>query len=126
MSEDSIYQQLRGQPRLPAPGAAAARRCPASSTTPVKNKLGHTAFLRRLLEVEVAATEARRAAASERFARLPAPWAGGGLRLRRPAGGGQGDDHETGHAAVLGGRHQRACSSGRPVVVDTARSFHLV
>ena len=37
-------------------------------------KLGHSAFLGRLLEVEVAATEERRRAGLERFGRLPAPW----------------------------------------------------
>ena len=73
MSEDSIYQQLRGSLgylRL----AAAAEALPAELDYAQKNKLGHSAFLRRLLEVEVAATEERRRAGLERFGRLPAPW----------------------------------------------------
>ena len=36
--------------------------------------LGHTAFLERLLAIEVAATTARRLLSLERFAALPAPW----------------------------------------------------
>jgi DNA replication protein DnaC len=73
MSEDSIYQQLRGSLgylRL----AAAAEALPAELDYAQKMKLGHSAFLGRLLEVEVAATEQRRRAGLERFGRLPAPW----------------------------------------------------
>ena len=73
MSEDSIYQQLRGSLaylRL----AAAAEALPAELDYAQKMKLGHSAFLGRLLEVEVAATEERRRAGLERFGRLPAPW----------------------------------------------------
>jgi DNA replication protein DnaC len=73
MSADSLYQQLRGQLaylRL----AAAAEALPGELDHAVKNKLGPSAFLTRLLEVEVAATEKRRHAGLERFARLPAPW----------------------------------------------------
>ena len=73
MSADSLYQQLRGQLaylRL----AAAAEALPSELDHAVKNKLGPSAFLTRLLEVEVAATEQRRHAGLERFARLPAPW----------------------------------------------------
>jgi DNA replication protein DnaC len=73
MSEDSIYQQLRGHLaslRL----AAAAEALPAELEYAQKMKLGHTAFLERLLGVEVTATEARRRASLERFASLPAPW----------------------------------------------------
>jgi DNA replication protein DnaC len=39
-----------------------------------KEKLSHSAFLARLLAVEVASTEARRKAGLERFASLPSPW----------------------------------------------------
>jgi len=73
MSEDSVYQALRGSLgylRL----AAAAEALPAELDYAQKNKLGHSAFLHRLLEVEVAATELRRRAGLERFASLPSPW----------------------------------------------------
>jgi len=73
VSEDSVYQQLRGHLaylRL----SAAAEALPGELEHAIKNKLGHSAFLSRLLEVEVAATEARRQAGLERFGRLPAPW----------------------------------------------------
>src|SRR5680860_1867133 len=39
-----------------------------------KDKLGPTAFLERLLRIEVEATEARRQASRLRFANFPAPW----------------------------------------------------
>ena len=73
MSEDSVYQALRGSLgylRL----AAAAEALPAELDYAQKMKLGHSAFLHRLLEVEVAATEERRRAGLERFGRLPASW----------------------------------------------------
>ena len=73
MSEDSIYQQLRASLaylRL----AAAAEALPGELDYAKEHKLGHSAFLARLLEVEVAATEERRRAGLERFGRLPAPW----------------------------------------------------
>jgi len=73
MSEDSIYQKLRGNLaylRL----SAAAEALPGELEHAMRHKLGHSAFLERLLEVEVAATEARRRESLERFARLPAPW----------------------------------------------------
>jgi DNA replication protein DnaC len=73
VSENSIYQKLRGHLaylRL----AAAAEALPTILEDAAKNKLGHTAFLERLLDVEVAATELRRHAGLERFASLPAPW----------------------------------------------------
>ena len=73
MSENSAYQKLRGHLaylRL----AAAAEALPGELEHATKNKLGHSAFLERLLEVEVAATEQRRKAGLERFAALPAPW----------------------------------------------------
>ena len=74
MSEDSIYQQLRGHLaylRL----TAAAEALPGELDHAKSNKLGHTAFLERLLGVEVASTEIRRRASLERFASLPSPGA---------------------------------------------------
>jgi DNA replication protein DnaC len=73
MSESSVYQRVRGHLaylRL----TAAAEALPAELDHAATHKLGHTAFLERLLDVEVVATEARRRAGLERFARLPAPW----------------------------------------------------
>jgi len=73
MSENSTYQKLRSHLaylRL----AAAAEALPAELDHAAKENLGHTAFLERLLDVEVAATEARRHTGLERFASLPAPW----------------------------------------------------
>ena len=69
----SVYQQLRGHLaylRL----AAAAEALPEQLEHAAKTELSHTAFLQRLLAVEVAATETRRHASLERFASLPAPW----------------------------------------------------
>jgi DNA replication protein DnaC len=73
MTDNSTYQRLRGHLaylRL----AAAAEALPGELDHANNNKLSHTAFLERLLGVEVAATEARRHAGLERFANLPAPW----------------------------------------------------
>lgn len=73
MSESSTYQQLRSHLaylRL----AAAAEALPGALDQARADQLSHTAFLERLLKIEVAATEARRQAGLERFARLPAPW----------------------------------------------------
>ena len=73
MSENSTYQKLRSHLaylRL----AAAAEALPGELDHATKNKLGHSAFLERLLDVEVTATETRRKAGLERFASLPAPW----------------------------------------------------
>jgi DNA replication protein DnaC len=73
MSDHSTYQKLRGHLaylRL----AAAAEALPGELDHAAKAKLGHTAFLERLLDIEVAATEARRHAGLTRFASLPAPW----------------------------------------------------
>ncbi len=77
MSDNSTYQELRGHLaylRL----AAAAEALPGELDHAARAKLGHTAFLERLLDVEVAATEARRLAGLTRFASLPAPWAARG------------------------------------------------
>lgn len=73
MSENSTYQQVRGHLatlRL----AAAAEALPAELERATADKLSHTAFLQRLLEIEVTATETRRQASLARFACLPAPW----------------------------------------------------
>jgi DNA replication protein DnaC len=73
MSEDSTYQTLRSHLaylRL----AAAAEALPGELDHAFKTKLSHTAFLERLLGVEVASTEVRRRASLERFASLPSPW----------------------------------------------------
>ena len=73
MSEQSVYQQLRGHLtylRLTAAAEALAPELEHAST----EKLSHSAFLARLLGVEVASTEERRLAGRRRFACLPAPW----------------------------------------------------
>ena len=72
-SEASVYQQLRGHLaalRL----TAAAEALPAQLERAAAEDTGHTAFLERLLAVEVAAAEGRRQASLARFACLPAPW----------------------------------------------------
>jgi DNA replication protein DnaC len=73
VSENSTYQQVRGHLatlRL----AAAAEALPAELERAAADKLSHTAFLQRLLAIEVTATQARRQASLARFACLPAPW----------------------------------------------------
>jgi DNA replication protein DnaC len=73
MSDASVYQQLRAHLaglRL----TAAAEALPAELEWAATHKAGHTAFLERLLAVEVAAVDTRRRASLERFASLPAPW----------------------------------------------------
>jgi DNA replication protein DnaC len=73
MNTASTYQQLRSHLaylRL----AAAAEALPAELDHAQANNLSPTAFLERLLAVEVAATHTRRQASLERFASLPAPW----------------------------------------------------
>ena len=73
MSESSLYQQLRShlaELRL----TAAAEALPAQLDHARDASLSHTAFLERLLAVEVTATTARRQASLARFACLPAPW----------------------------------------------------
>jgi DNA replication protein DnaC len=73
VNDASTYQLLRSHLaylRL----AAAAEALPGELDHAKANKLGHTAFLERLLAVEVDATEARRRASLERFASLPSPW----------------------------------------------------
>jgi DNA replication protein DnaC len=73
VSEDSIYQRLRGHLAY-LRMSAAAEALPAELDYARTQKLGHSAFLARLLDVEVTATEVRRQAGLERFACLPAPW----------------------------------------------------
>jgi DNA replication protein DnaC len=73
VSESSVYQQLRSHLaalRL----SAAAEALPAELDHAAASELSHTAFLERLLAVEVDATHARRQASLARFACLPAPW----------------------------------------------------
>jgi DNA replication protein DnaC len=73
MSDNSIYQQARSHLAY-LRMASAAEALPAELDYAATNKLGHTAFLERLLEVEVTATETRRRASLERFASLPSPF----------------------------------------------------
>jgi DNA replication protein DnaC len=69
----SVYQQLRSHLAY-LKLAAAAEALPEQLEHAAKTELSHTAFLERLLAVEVAATAQRRHASLERFASLPAPW----------------------------------------------------
>ncbi len=73
MSESSTYQQIRSHLAYLRLGAA-AEALPGELDHARKEKLGHSDFLARLLEVEVTATEIRRRAGLERFACLPSPW----------------------------------------------------
>src|SRR5437899_787471 len=73
MSESSVYQKLRSHLAYLRLGAA-AEALPGALEQAHAEQLSHTAFLERLLDVEVAATEVRRLAGLERFSRLPAPW----------------------------------------------------
>jgi DNA replication protein DnaC len=73
MSDNSIYQQARSHLAY-LRMAAAAEALPGELEHAAANDLGHTAFLERLLEVEVTATETRRRASLERFASLPSPF----------------------------------------------------
>jgi DNA replication protein DnaC len=73
MSDNSIYQQARSHLAY-LRMAAAAEALPGELEYAAAHDLGHTAFLERLLEVEVTATETRRRASLERFASLPSPF----------------------------------------------------
>jgi DNA replication protein DnaC len=73
MSEASTYQQLRSHLAYLRLGSA-AEALPAELDHAKEHKLGHSAFLERLLGIEVSATEIRRRASLERFASLPSPW----------------------------------------------------
>lgn len=69
----SQYQRLRGHLhylRL----QAAAEALPAELERAVADKAGPSAFLERLLQIEVEATERRRRESRLKFACLPAPW----------------------------------------------------
>jgi DNA replication protein DnaC len=72
-AEQSRYQALRAHLaylRL----TAAAEALPGELERATKEKIGPSAFLERLLRIEVEATEARRLASRLRFANFPAPW----------------------------------------------------
>lgn len=72
-AEQSSYQALRAHLaylRL----TAAAEALPGELERATKEKLGPSAFLERLLSIEVAASEERRQASRLRFANFPAPW----------------------------------------------------
>jgi DNA replication protein DnaC len=73
VTENEVYQRLRGHLaalRL----TAAAEALPSELDHASSSDISHTAFLERLLAVEVTATRARRQASLARFACLPAPW----------------------------------------------------
>jgi DNA replication protein DnaC len=73
VSDNSLYQEARSHLAY-LRMAAAAEALPAELEYAAAQKLGHTAFLERLLQVEVSATEIRRRASLERFASLPSPF----------------------------------------------------
>jgi DNA replication protein DnaC len=73
MSDNSLYQEARSHLAY-LRMASAAEALPAELEYAATQKLGHTAFLERLLQVEVSATEIRRRASLERFASLPSPF----------------------------------------------------
>jgi len=73
MSDNSLYQEARSHLAY-LRMAAAAEALPAELEYAASQELGHTAFLERLLQVEVSATEIRRRASLERFASLPSPF----------------------------------------------------
>jgi DNA replication protein DnaC len=70
---ESRYQQLRSHLHYLKLDAA-AEALPAQLEAARREEASHTAFLERLLGIEVQATEARRLAGRLRFASLPAPW----------------------------------------------------
>ncbi len=73
MTEQSLCQEVRGclsTLRL----TAAAEALPGLLEEAQRQRLGHTAFLQKLLGIEVQATNARRLRGRLRFACLPAPW----------------------------------------------------
>jgi hypothetical protein len=74
MSEASVYQQLRGHLATLRLGAA-AEALPGVLDAARAETLGHTAFLERLLAIEVAATTAaRRVWSGSRRCRRPGVW----------------------------------------------------
>lgn len=73
MSQTSTYQQVRSDlARLRL--TATAEVLPGILEEAQKQELSHTAFLARLLRVEVKAADQRRLNGLLRFAALPAPW----------------------------------------------------
>lgn len=73
MSEASVYQQLRGH-LATLRMTAAAEALPAELEAARQSELSHTAFLEKLLAVEVEAVVTRRQTSLARFACLPSPW----------------------------------------------------
>lgn len=73
MSASSDYQKLRAHLAF-LRMAAAAEVLPDELDHAIKNKISHSAFLERLLAVEVNAVEERRKASLARFASLPSPF----------------------------------------------------
>ncbi len=73
MSENQIYQQVRSH-LAALRMTAAAEALPAELDHARAGQLSHTAFLERLLALEVTAAHARRQVSLARFACLPAPW----------------------------------------------------
>ena len=73
MSAASDYQRLRAHLAFLRMGAA-AEALPTALDHAATDKLSHTAFLERLLAIEVAAVEERRKASLARFASLPSPF----------------------------------------------------
>ena len=73
MTLSSDYQKLRGHLAF-LRMTAAAEALPAELDHASKTSLSHSAFLQRLLAVEVAAVDQRRQASLARFACLPSPF----------------------------------------------------
>ena len=73
MTSASVYQQLRTNLAYLRLEAAAEALAPVLDQA-TKEKLSHSAFLERLLRIEVTATEERRLGGRRRFACLPAAW----------------------------------------------------
>ena len=73
MSEHSDYQKLRAHLAF-LRMSAAAEALPAELDHAIKTKLNHSAFLERLLAIEVDAVDERRRASLARFASLPSPF----------------------------------------------------
>ena len=73
MSERSDYQTLRAHLAF-LRMTAAAEALPGLLDEAIKTKLGHSAFLERLLAIEVDAVDQRRRTSLTRFASLPSPF----------------------------------------------------
>lgn len=73
MNQHAVYQQLRSHLAY-LQLSAAAEALPAELERAQSEKLSHTAFLERLLGLEVTAVQARRLDHRMRFANFPAPW----------------------------------------------------